>query len=345
MAGLSSNKIINIEVLRVLAVVAVILIHMSMGHFHDKTLMVNDYSAWVMNNVYYTATRFCVPVFFIIAAYIAFNNKSSSTWVDKVIRIGLPYLFWSLIYFWYKSNDSMEVLELVKKTITSNTSFHLWFIPPFLGFVIFLPAIRKIFGTDEDQKQFRHLFVLLFIFSIILPSAISALNYFYGGYRFLSGLNNYGLTISGFLLYAFAFPYMSKRMRPTVGLAIYGLLIALNLVLNISVSERLSKPNESFYGYTTVLVFISSFVLFNSIMSIDFSCLRPFASKAIYAIGHCSFGIYLVHWLVFLVLNNNGLVFRGMMILDPILNTLIVFLVSFAVIFAARKFKPLRYLC
>lgn len=340
-----SNKIINIEVLRVLAVIAVILIHMSMGHFYDKVLMNNDYPAWFMNNVYYTATRFCVPVFFIIAAYIAFNNKSSSTWTDKIIRIGLPYLAWSFIYFWYNSNGSIDVLELVKKTFTSNTSFHLWFIPPFLGFVILLPAIRKIFGTDEDKIQFRHVFVILFIFSIILPSVIAGVNFFYDGYKFLYGLNNFGLTISGLLLYAFAFPFMTHKMRPVVGLAIYVLLIALNLVINISVSDKLSKPNESFYGYSSALVFISSFVFFNVIMSIDFSRLRPFASKTIYAIGHCTFGIYLVHWLVFMVLKNNGLVLNGMAIVDPIINTAIVFLISFAVVFTARKFKPLRYLC
>lgn len=342
---MSSNKIINIEVLRVLAVIAVILIHMSMGHFYDKGLMNNDYPAWIMNNVYYTATRFCVPVFFIIAAYIAFNNKSYSTWTDKIIRIGLPYLAWSIIYFWYNSSGPIDVLELVKKTFTSNTSFHLWFIPPFLGFVILLPAIRKIFGTDEDKKQFRHVFVILFIFSIILPSLITGINYVDDGYKFLYGLNNYGLTISGLLLYAFAFPFMNHKMRPVVGLAIYVLLIALNLVINITVSDKLSKPNESFYGYNSALVFISSFVFFNIIMSIDFSRLRPFASKTIYAIGHCTFGIYLVHWLVFMVLKNNGLVLNGMAILDPIINTAIVFLISFAVVFTARKFKPLRYLC
>lgn len=342
---MSSNKIINIEVLRVLAVIAVILIHMSMGHFYDKSLMSNDYSAWIMNNIYYTATRFCVPVYFIIAAYIAFNNKSSSTWVDKIIRIGLPYLIWSLVYFWYNSSGSIDILELVKKTFTSNTSFHLWFIPPFLGFVILLPAIRKIYGTDEDIKQFRHVFVFLFIFSIIIPYVISAVNYFYEGYKFLYGLNNYGLTISGLLMYAVAFPYMTHKIRPGVGLPTYVLVIALNLLLNVSVSEKLSRPNENFYGYTSTFVFISSFVFFNIIMSLDFTRLRPFASKAIYAIGHCSFGIYLVHWLVFLILKNNGLVLNGMAILDPILNTAIVFSVSFAVIFTARKFKPLRYLC
>jgi len=76
-------------------------------------------------------------------------------------------------------------------------------------------------------------FVLLFIFSILTPSAIVLLNYFYGGYDFLYGLGNFGFTLPGLLIFAF----------------------------------------EYFYSYATPLVFISSFVLFNSIMSIDFSFL------------------------------------------------------------------------
>ena len=64
MIALISNRIINIEILRALAIVSVILIHMSMGHFYDLNLMSNDFFAWVTNNIYYTLTRFCVPVFF-----------------------------------------------------------------------------------------------------------------------------------------------------------------------------------------------------------------------------------------------------------------------------------------
>lgn len=139
--ALSSNKIINIEILRVLAIVSVILIHMSMGHFHDLNLMSQNFSAWVVNNIYHALSRFCVPVFFIIAAYISYNNKSSSSWKDKLIRIGLPYVIWSVVYYYYQGGSS--IIELINKIFTSNPSFHLWFLPPFLGFVILLPAIKK----------------------------------------------------------------------------------------------------------------------------------------------------------------------------------------------------------
>lgn len=343
MIALSSNKIINIEILRFLAIVSVILIHMSMGHFYDLNLMNQNFPAWVVNNIYYTLSRFCVPAFFIIAAYISYNNKSSSSWSDKIIRIGLPYVVWSAIYYYYQGGTS--IVELINKIFTSNPSFHLWFLPPFLGFVILLPAIKKIFNTENDSKQFKHVFVLLFIFSILTPSVIVLLNYFYGGYDFLYGLGNFGFTLPGLLIFAFAFPFMHKKIKPAIGLFTYALLIIANLLLSISVSEKLATPNEYFYSYATPLVFISSFVLFNSIMSIDFSFVLGWVAGLIYKIGSCSFGIYLVHWLVYGLLDRYGFAFHGRAIVDPIINTCIVFIISFLVISFARYIKPLRYLC
>ncbi len=341
--ALSSNKIINIEILRVLAIVSVILIHMSMGHFYDLNLMNQNFPAWVVNNIYYALSRFCVPVFFIIAAFISYNNKSISTWKDKIIRIGLPYVVWSGVYYYYQGGSS--IIELINKIFTSNPSFHLWFLPPFLGFVILLPAIKKIFNTYDDRKQFKHVFVLLIIFSILTPAVIVLLNYFYGGYDFLYGLGNFGFTLPGLLIFAFAFPFMHKKINPAIGLCAYILLVTANLLLNISVSEKLTTPNEYFYSYATPLVFISSFVLFNSIMSINFAFLPGWAAGLIYKLGNCSFGVYLVHWLVYGLLDRYGFAFHGSAIFDPIINTCIVFIISFLLINLARYIKPLRYVC
>ncbi len=304
--------------------------------------MKNDSFAWMVNNAYYSLTRFCVPIFFIIAAYISYKNITSSSWVDKIKRIAIPYLFWSIIYY-LQSGGS--IVDLITKVLTSNTSFHLWFLPPFLGFVLLLPAVKKIFSSVYDVKQFRYLFVLLFIFSIIIPSVIFFMNNFYGGYDFLYGLGNFGLTIPGLMLYAFSFPYMHKKVKPGRWLLIYTLIIALNLLLNILASKNQNSPNEFFYGYSSALVFVSSFIFFNAVMSIDFSFLPKWSASLIYKIGGCSFGMYLVHWLVYILLDRYGLVFHGRAIIHPIANSIIIFLISFILIYLARKFRSLRYLC
>lgn len=340
---MAPNKIINIEILRSLAIISVILIHMSMGHFYDSNLMAQDFLSWVINNIYYSISRFCVPIFFMIAAYIAYNDMSSSNWIDKIKRIAIPYIFWSAVYYYYLGGSS--ITELVSKIFTSNPSFHLWFLPPFLGFVILLPAVTKIFKSEEDKKQFKHLFVFLFVLSIISPSVIVLLNNFYGGYEFLYGISNFGLTLPGLMIYAFAFPYMHKKVNPMRWSIFYCILIALNLLLNIFASKNQGSPNEYYYGYSTVLVFVSPFVFFNIFMSIDFSSLPKWISSLIYKVGSCSFGIYLVHWLVYGLLEQYSLTLHEMAIIDPIANSIIVFLISFSLIYIARKFRAVRYVC
>jgi len=316
---------------------------MSMGYFYDSNLMKNDSLAWIVNNLYYSLTRFCVPVFFIIAAYISYNNITSSSWLSKTKRIAIPYVFWSAVYYYLQGGGS--IIELITKVFTSNTSFHLWFLPPFLGFVLLLPAVKKIFSSGEDIKKFRYLFIFLFIFSIITPSVTFFINNFYGGYDFLYGLGNFGLTIPGLMLYAFAFPYMHKKVIPGRWLLIYALIITLNLLLNVLASINQNSPNEYFYGYSSALVFVSSFVLFNVVMSIDFSFLPKWTASLIYIIGECSFGIYLVHWLVYVLLDRYGLILHGRAIIHPIANSIIVFFICLVLIYLARKFRSLRHVC
>lgn len=333
------KKIINIEFMRVVAILSVILIHMSMNNFYDAGLIQSNIIAWVFNNIYYTLTRFCVPAFFIISAYISFNGKSNSGWVDRVTRLGIPYIFWSAVYYYYQGGD--DLFELFKKLTTSVTSFHLWFIPPFLGFTLFLPAIKKVFSGD-DGGSYLYISILVVFFAIVLPSVVAFMNYFYGGYDFLYGMNGYGLSLPALLAYGFAFPFLYKKCNVIIWSIIYLVIVSITLLINVFATLKLGKPDEFFYGYTTPLVFISSFILFNIIMSVDFSKMPKAIELVICKIAECSFGVYLVHWLVFMVLDKYGLIIHGRAIAGPIINVMIVFFISFSIIYTIRLVKPLR---
>jgi surface polysaccharide O-acyltransferase-like enzyme len=109
---MSNQKSLNIELLRCLAVISVILIHMTMGHFYDALLMHENKLSWIVSNLYYSLTRFCVPIFFIISAYLVFNNKSNKKWHERLVRLGLPFVAWSAIYYVYGGGrDASEFLK------------------------------------------------------------------------------------------------------------------------------------------------------------------------------------------------------------------------------------------
>lgn len=338
---MNHSKNFNIELLRFIAILAVILIHMSMSHFYDSALMRTNHIAWMFNNTYYTTTRFCVPIFFIIAAYITFNNKSKKNWKLKLIRLGVPYFAWSCIYYIYSGGHN--IAEFLRKLIGENTAFHLWFIPAFIGYTLLLPAFKKIF-TEGEKESFRHIFYAVFLFSILAPTFLLTSRLADGDYNFLSGFNHFNMNLPALLVYGIAFPYFYKKINIAKGIAAYIAIISLNLYLSVKISTTINAPDESMYGFTTALVFISSFILFNTIMSIDFSFIPGIVSFFIYKTGECSFGVYLSHWIIYLVLEKKGLLFHDRAIVDPLINTAIIFILSFSLVFICRKIRLLRYI-
>jgi len=260
--------------------------------------------------------------------------------MSRLLRVGVPFVSWSVIYYIYSGGDSF--IEFIIKLFTSNTSFHLWFIAPFIGFVLVLPLVKSVFYGEEKDK-FKYLFWIIFFFTICLPSIISYSSLIPGDYGFLSGLSQFGLAFPSFLLYAIAFPYMHKKVKVLPAFLIYLALLSLNVWLNVTASGMAGKPDERFYSFNTLIVFLSSYVMFNIVMSLNLSWLPNALTRFVFTIGECSFGIYLVHWLVFLVLEKYDLVMHGRAIVDPIVNTLIVFSVTVVIVWVVRRFRYLRY--
>lgn len=338
---MQARKNINIEILRSMAVFSVILIHMTVPIFHSKDVMNNDMPLWLVGNFYYTISRFCVPIFFIIATYIAFNSLSSSAgFISKIKRIGVPYVFWSAIYFIF--NGGNDFFDFIRLTFTKFTSVHLWFLPVFLGFVLFLPAVKKILDNDS-LCQFKHLTFLVLFFSIALPSIVYLLDTIVGGFSYLNGLNQFGLTFPSYIAYALVFPYVYRKVNALYYAIIFICIIVINAALNIFVSIKTGAPNEFYYQYTTPFVFISSYILFIVVMSINFDNICVPVKNVIYKIGMNSFGVYLVHWMVFIVLKRNDIVFNQLSVFGPIANTIMVLIVSYFFVVVIRKIKYINY--
>lgn len=72
------------------------------------------------------------------------------------------------------------------------------------------------------------------------------------------------------VIFSFAFPFMYKKINPVLGLCSYFAITLDNFLLNVAISKTLATANEYYYGYSTPLVFVSSSILFNSLMAINF---------------------------------------------------------------------------
>ncbi|WP_280116249.1 acyltransferase family protein [Leucobacter coleopterorum] len=93
------SRVQHFDLLRVLAIVAVVMLHVSITEWHDLT---PDNPRWDDLAVFGSFLRYCVPVFFMISGALFLDPKRDVTWRSlfrrSIPRLLLLYAFWSLFY-------------------------------------------------------------------------------------------------------------------------------------------------------------------------------------------------------------------------------------------------------
>lgn len=107
-----------IDILRSLAIIAVILVHVS-GAYVDKFMQLGAENWWFAHGIN-SAMRFCVPIFVMISgALLLGRDESYETFIKKrFLRVFFPYLIWNSLYTLYTSlGQDIHVLGVIKKLI------------------------------------------------------------------------------------------------------------------------------------------------------------------------------------------------------------------------------------
>lgn len=133
-----------VDSLRGLAILAVILIHITSSFVTDKS----SYIALVLNQI----SRFAVPVFFIISGWgLTISNKAEGNYLlflrKQVVKIIFPYTIWSLIYVIFNFlvlSKSVSLIAIITDYFTGDTYYHLYYIPVLFVFYLSYPFVNKI---------------------------------------------------------------------------------------------------------------------------------------------------------------------------------------------------------
>lgn len=282
--------------------------------------------------------------------WFAFLDKNKHIPLKKlygkyILRLSVAYVFWSCIYAIYNSiyDSGNMIIEKIKYFLSYCISgeIHTWYILVTIGLYIALPLLKCIVDKGSDSLIKYWLFVM-FIFVSIIPSFIKL------GLPYLSGyvayINKY-MDLDFFLGYTFLFVLgyyiynkdFTKKVKTIIYVlafigALYSLfvLIVLRNLLGIQIGalDYLS-PNIVFMSMG-VFLFFKDFV-----SKCNFS---EKSAKIISSISKLTFGIYLIHVLVLKVLSRIGLgVTIAPFSISYIVISIIVFLVSLAVIFVVSK--------
>ncbi|QKX05977.1 acyltransferase family protein [Aquimarina sp. TRL1] len=338
----STNTLFWADHLRVFATISVILLHVSAPILYEFKKIPDN--LWWVGNIYDGATRFCVPIFFMLTGALLFRKEYSlTTFLKKrCYRIIPPFLFWSCIYIAYdfpyhKLQWDFSSLILVFKTIFSNllrgSEYHLWFVYVLIGIYLLIPILSK-WIKNASKKEIQYFLVIWGITSLIdIPGVREYI-------RFVD-LRNF----SGFIGYTILGYYLSVYKISNKN--IWYIFLAIGSAITIIGTYYLSEKNNSFtnyfYGYLTfdtILCATAIFILFKKAVITN-----PKYQKVIHSLSKKSYGIYLCHILILSLLSSFNIDWK---ICHPSISipvvTILCFTISSLLIFFIGKIKNTTYI-
>lgn len=303
------ERVIYIDILRILATFAVVLLHSASSFWYTNPTTIN----WQFSNFYDGLVRWCVPMFVTISgALFLRDNKERSNIKSEykkiisknIFRILTALIIWSIAYKIYTdiANNSAvlnkEFIKLFLKIFVYPIYYHLWFLYLIIGLYILAPLL-KIF-TKNATKQEVEIFLILFLtFGLGLNLANSLLEFF--GFspiyfnKNLPELGGYiGYFIAGFYFTNFT---LSKKCRKY--LYILAFIFVLFTITGTSLLSIHIKRTEILYQNLTPHTAFITFAIFvfvkDKFYHYNFS---QKASNLIVKTSLLTFGIYLIHALV-----------------------------------------------
>lgn len=311
------NRIFYLDLLRVLSILGVIVIHIVSTALLENAI---GSTSWWWANFFSALTRWAVPLFFMISGVLTLQNEKvdypSSFIKSRMVKIGIPFLIWSIIYSIIKQTYIVgapiifpDILRIILGNIIFDQSYyHLWFVYDIFILYLISPFLRKIVlhATDKDLKYllglwFASSILYLSIQQIIplinpaLPTYIHILNI-----PFVFGLSGY--YILGYYLNQHTFSKKVKILLYTCA-PIAFLMTAFGTYF---LSTHQGSLNESLYNHFSLPTFIISVALFIFVKDIDWTKhLTESFKHFLGLISNSTFGIYLIHIIVLINVTNH----------------------------------------
>jgi surface polysaccharide O-acyltransferase-like enzyme len=289
---MSLNRVKAIDVLRTISIAAVLLIHTTTKVLEATHYDLATYSFTLFLN---QLARFAVPLFILISGFVLELNYDyhTSYWAylkKRVSKIFIPYLFWSLIYYYFIYTGNHDNLSWV--LLTGNASYQLYFIPTLCIFYMAFPLLHKLY------KYLAMPLVLLFLGG--LQIWLMSQDYFVKQFSFPDPVRIFILSYLFFILGMIAGRNKDKIIE-IVGKIKYALIILIPYLVYYIFEEGKTRyfktyNIEAFYSQWRPSVLIYTLVL-GAILFYIFNKSR-FESKIIEKFSKLSYPVFFIHVIV-----------------------------------------------
>ena len=295
----TANKTLWYDNLRVIATIAVIGIHVS-SDYAPGSGTIPLYDFWV-GNIFDSISRFAVPVFVMLSGALLLSKEYTiDVFLKKrLVRLLLPFLFWSLIYiahtFFVENTELLkmgfgEMARNIFVQMRDGSSLHMWYIYMIIGLYLFVPIIGKWIraSTEKEIIYFLGIWVVVMLFDQPVISKLKPdidFSYFSGylGYLVLG----YYLKIKSF---------GSKKRQSIIGLSLIGAGLITTILGTFLVKHYTKEYVSTFYEPLSPNILLYAAGLFIFFKNKD-TQLKPIVAVRNF-FSQYSYGIYLVHVLI-----------------------------------------------
>ena len=319
---LTKNRSYNIQMLRGLAIIAVVFIHNTPNGIAQ---------VWCRPFL-----NFCVGLFLFMSGMLS----DSRNWKPRkrIIKVIIPYILWTVVYLIFSEYKNLSNLPVtyIKQLITGRAAAIMYYVFVYCEFTLLIPLIDKL-----ANSKYKYIGFIISPIEIILMRLLPLIFDFH--------MNNYfdiiqNVSCLGWFSY-FYFGYLLGNSIITLKISNRKIAIfwGISIILQIIEGYIYFYLGESNCGTQLKLTSLLSGILF-CMLAYRFICsIKHIYIKLLYVLGNSSFGIYFSHISIMMVL---GIVpFYSKYVIYPF-NAIITILISCVCVNIGRKIlgKYSRYL-
>ena len=151
---------INLDLLKVLACVGVVLLHTAMGGFKET-------GSWNFSTYLYYLGTYSIPLFFMVNGYLLLGKReiTYSYILQKVKWILITVSSWSAIVWLFKRDFTANpIKKIIGSLIQKGYFFQFWFFGALILIYICLPILKKFLNS---KRSYLYILSILLVIGLI----------------------------------------------------------------------------------------------------------------------------------------------------------------------------------
>lgn len=297
------KRIIYLDVLNILAILAVISMHMN-GIVHINP----NVRAWNTSLIIECIMYWAVPIFMMISGATLMNYRekydTKTFFKKRATKILIPFLFWTVFMFLWKGatkqlNDFNynDVRYLLNAFFSNQEEGTYYFLFEILGIYLTMPMF-SLLTKKEYRKTLWGIVIAFFIFNGFLPNILGLFEIYWN--------EALSIRINGYLIYVLlGYLLSTENLEKKQRILIYiGALIG--LIYRYTTTFILSKASGivtrttwgGYFSWHCMLLSCAVFIFIKGLQLDKRLKNRTRIIKLLSTISGCSFGIYLIHMII-----------------------------------------------